>query len=88
MKYPRDAYYRMRPGRFAVLKTLYDWFKVHQYYPTLAVVAEVLGCSRQNVYCHLARLVEDGLVDKPAYGRYIVNHEGRKYLRECQDGDG
>ena len=83
MKYPRDAYYRMRPGRFNVLCELLECERRHLFFPTLASMGEVLGCTRQNVGRHLARLVDDGLIDKLGLGRYRTNHAGRKYLREC-----
>ncbi len=82
MKYPRDVHCRMRSGRFGVLKALSDWEDTHRCSASLAILGEIIGCSRQSVYQHLQRLMADGLVDKEFRGRYITNRAGRRYLRE------
>lgn len=83
-RYPLHVHYKMRPGRLRVLKTLSDWEGVRGIWPSLAVLAEILDCSRQCVHQHLQRLVADGLVEKEGYGRYVTTNKGRKYIYSLQ----
>ncbi len=83
MKFPRDIYYRMRPGRFRVLKLLGDWKAVHGCAPTVRAMGEVLERSGACVHEHLQRLVRDGLV-VVKFGKYATSRAGRKYLREVE----
>ncbi len=85
MNYPRDVYYRMRPGALAVLRELLLWEEGNKCPPTLQNLADQLGCTRQSIHYHFKRLLADGLIDKGGPGRYMTNQAGRKYLREIAD---
>ena len=84
MKYPRNVYYRMRPGRFRVLRAVFAWELSRPYPPTVRGIGLRLDLSGACVHQHLMRLLDDGLIDG-AKGKYFTSRAGRKYLRECRN---
>jgi len=76
----KDIRYRMRPGRYAVLKELRDYRANYGISPTLVRLAGILDCSRQAVHQHIQRLVEAGLVEKHRGVKYRVTGKGEWYV--------
>jgi len=60
----------MTPAQRKVLDAIQDYVTVHGRPPTLAEIAEDLGCSRITVWEHAQRLKETG---------HLQKSEGRKY---------